>query len=66
MSSLRDVHLVLFLTEGASLTDWHQRGLLTREAALYLRLREHLGGVAWVSYGGASDLDFGLPGIEFW
>ena len=66
MSDFENVRLILFLTEGASLVDWHQRGLLTREAALYLRLREHLGGIAWVTYGGKSDLDFAseLPGIE--
>jgi glycosyltransferase involved in cell wall biosynthesis len=63
---MKDAYLVLFLTEGTTLVDWHQRGLLSREAALYLRLREHLGGIAWVTYGGQSDLDFAreLPGID--
>jgi glycosyltransferase involved in cell wall biosynthesis len=60
------IHLILFLTKGSTLADWHRTGLLTREAELYLRLRPHLASIAWVTYGGQSDLDYQaiLPGID--
>lgn len=66
MTSLKDAHLVLFLTEGASLADWQRRGLLSREAELYLRLKPHLASISWVSYGGKADLAYQemLPDIE--
>jgi len=62
----KDIHLVHFLTEGASLAEWHRRGLLKREAELYQRLLPQVGSIAWVSYGGKADLAYqnALPGIE--
>jgi glycosyltransferase involved in cell wall biosynthesis len=62
---LQDTSLVLFLTAGTSLADWHNRGLLAREAELYVRLRPHLRSIAWVTYGGLADLEYQnlLPGI---
>lgn len=64
--SLTEQHLMLFLTEGTRLSDWYAIGLLEREAELYKRLRPHLGGISWVTYGGKQDLDFQayLPDIE--
>lgn len=63
---LSDAHLILFLTAGTRLSDWHSSGLLAREAELYQRLRPHLASIAWVSYGGQADLDFQtmLPDIQ--
>jgi len=66
MTSLKNHHLVLFLTEGTRLTDWNAIGLLQREADLYRRLRPHLGSISWVTYGGTADLTFQeqLPDID--
>ncbi len=66
MTSLRDAHLILFLTAGATLKHWHEVGFLSREAELYQRLLPHLGRISWVTYGGASDLDYQevIPGIQ--
>lgn len=66
MTSLKDTHLVLFLTAGASLKNWHDVGFLSREAELYLRLQPHLGSISWVTYGGKSDLDYQdvIPNIQ--
>jgi glycosyltransferase involved in cell wall biosynthesis len=49
--ALRDIHLVLFMTEGMSLAAWDQVGMFDRETALYRRLRPHLAGITIVSYG---------------
>ncbi|MBZ0306085.1 MAG: hypothetical protein K8I82_08470, partial [Anaerolineae bacterium] len=66
MTSLRDTHLILFLTAGAALRHWHEVGFLSREAELYQRLLPHLGRISWVTYGSASDLEYQevIPGIE--
>jgi glycosyltransferase involved in cell wall biosynthesis len=66
MTDLSNTHLILFLTKGTTLGDWHTSGLLAREAELYLHLRPHLGSIAWVTYGGRADLDYQdmLPGID--
>lgn len=55
---MNDIHLVLFLTEGTRLQDWHATGLLSREAELYRRIRPQVGSITWVSYGGQADLQF--------
>ncbi len=64
--AIQDAYLILFLTEGTSLQGWARTGLLQREAELYQRVRPHVGGIAWVSYGGQADLAFApqLPGID--
>lgn len=53
--TLRDRHLVLFLTSGMSLAGWQEAGILARETAIYRRLRPELAGVTMVTYGGAAD-----------
>lgn len=62
----QDLHLILFFTRGVSLRTWDQVGILEREVALYRALRPHLGGVTFVTYGDARDLDYAarLPGIR--
>lgn len=64
--ALRDVHLVLFMTEGMSLAAWDQIGMFEREVAIYRRLRPHLRAITLVSYGGKRDLAYRdrLPGIR--
>ncbi len=57
-SRLRRLYLVVTMTRGMSLAAWHTGGHLSREIALYRRLRPHLGGIAIVSHGDASDLNF--------
>ena len=42
MSALKDLHLVLFFTEGVSLDTWHQLGTLDRELAVYRAMRTRL------------------------
>lgn len=66
MVDLKSVRLVLFFTQGMSLQAWEQGGLFEREVALYRRLRPHLGGIVFISYGDASDLEFAsrLEGIK--
>ena len=66
MAALGDTHLVLFFTSGASLKTWDDVGILDREVALYRELRPHLGGITFVTYGGASDLRLAerLDGID--
>lgn len=66
MNSLKEAHLVLFLTAGASLQYWHKVGFLSREAELYQRLLPHVGRISWVTYGGVSDLQYQdvIPGIH--
>lgn len=66
MTSLKNTHLILFLTAGASLKEWHRVGFLSREAELYLQLLPHMGSIAWVTYGRKSELDYQhlIPGIE--
>jgi glycosyltransferase involved in cell wall biosynthesis len=66
MIGLADAHLILFLTQGASLRDWARRGLLAREARLYQRLRPFVKRLSWVTYGGLADLEHqaDLPDIE--
>ena len=49
-----------------SLKGWQARGMLSRELALYARLRPHLAGVTIVSYGGGADQEIAAAyrGVE--
>ncbi len=60
------VNLVLFFTRGVSLRTWAMMGMLDREVAIYRRLMEHDFQVSFITYGDASDLNYGekLPGIR--
>lgn len=51
MASLKDLHLVLFFTQGISLETWDRVGILEREIALYRALRPHLRRITFVTYG---------------
>jgi glycosyltransferase involved in cell wall biosynthesis len=56
---LADLRLVLFFTRGLSLRVWDEIGILSREAALYRRLRPALRRITFVTYG---DRDHGYAG----
>ncbi|MBF0605006.1 MAG: glycosyltransferase family 4 protein [Nitrospirae bacterium] len=58
MTDLKQLHLVLFFTEGVSLEIWDRGGLFDREVALYKALLPHLKAITFVTYGRAYDLDF--------
>ncbi len=60
---LADIHLVLFLTRGASLQKWERTGSLAREVYLYKLLAAQLGSVTMVTYGDESDLAY-LPQLD--
>ncbi|MBF0423932.1 MAG: hypothetical protein HQL73_13175, partial [Magnetococcales bacterium] len=60
MTHLSDLQLILFFTDGVSLSTWEKGGLFDREVALYLALRPHLRGITFVTYGDARDLDFAV------
>lgn len=63
---LADSHFVLFFTRGMSLKRWDEVGMLEREVEIYRRLRPHLGGIAFLTYGDESELRYApqLDGIE--
>lgn len=58
MIDLKQLHLVLFFTEGVSLEIWDRSGIFDREVALYKALLPHLKAITFVTYGKARDLDF--------
>ena len=60
------MNLVLFFTRSVSLNTWDEVGMLDREVALYERLRDRGVSVSFVTYGGASELDYAsrIPGIQ--
>jgi glycosyltransferase involved in cell wall biosynthesis len=60
------MRLVLFFSRGMSLEGWRRAGILDRELALYRALMPHLDHLAFLTYGGAEDLDLAshLPGVE--
>lgn len=60
------MRLVVFFSRGMSLEGWRRAGILDRELALYRGLRPHLQHLAFLTYGGAEDLELAshLPGIE--
>ncbi|MCB2189665.1 MAG: glycosyltransferase family 4 protein [Deltaproteobacteria bacterium] len=66
MPPLAQTGLLLFFTRGMSLAQWEAAGLLSRETALYRRLRPHLARTAFFTYGGADDATRGgeLGGIQ--
>jgi glycosyltransferase involved in cell wall biosynthesis len=66
MVDLKQVRLVLFFTQGMSLSSWDSSELFEREVALYRALMPHLGGITFVTYGDKRDLQFAhrLNGIE--
>jgi len=59
-------HIVLFFSQGVSLTTWDTVGMFEREVALYKRLQEKNVQVSFVTYGDARDLAYAnrLPGIR--
>jgi glycosyltransferase involved in cell wall biosynthesis len=52
------MNLILFFTRGISLQTWASVGVLEREIALYLRLQEMGVQVAFITFGGADDLEY--------
>jgi glycosyltransferase involved in cell wall biosynthesis len=58
--------LMLVFTRGISLGVWDRVGMLEREVELYKRLRPHLGGISFLTYGGESELAYAehLEGID--
>ena len=63
---LRNTHLFVVLTTGMSLKAWQDIGMLSREMALYKRLKPSLAGITIVSHGTQKDLDVinQFPGID--
>ena len=59
MASLAELQLVLFFTRGISLRTWAEVGMFEREIALYQALRPHLRSITMVTYGDATDLEYG-------
>ncbi len=55
---------VLFFTRGMSLREWDKLGILDREVALYLKLKEEVD-ISFVTYGDGGELAYAtrLPGI---
>ena len=64
--SAQDLHLVLLLPHGCSLSDWARNGSLQREMAVCRRLAEMGASITVISYGGSEDLKYQsqLPGIH--
>ncbi|CAA6604932.1 Glycosyl transferase-like protein [Rhodospirillaceae bacterium LM-1] len=58
--------LALYFTEGTSLADWQNCGILSREVALYNRLADHFKMVRFITYGKGADtcIASGLPNIR--
>lgn len=63
---VENIHLVLFMTAGLSLSEWHRLGMFEREVALYRRLRTKVAALTIVTFGDRRDLLVGdaLPGIR--
>lgn len=60
--------LTLFFTKDMSLKAWDRQGILERESALYLRLRENGVHTSFITYGGPEDLTYAprIPGIAIY
>ena len=58
MSKLKNIHLVLFFTQGVSLKIWEETGMFDREVAFYKALRPHLRNISFVTYGDADELSY--------
>lgn len=63
---MSDLHLLLFLTRGMTLSAWDQAGMFDREIALYKEVKKHVGQVSIVSYGGSDELRYldRMDGVE--
>ncbi|MHA1938299.1 MAG: glycosyltransferase family 4 protein [Candidatus Thorarchaeota archaeon] len=57
-STRKNIFCTLFFTRGVSLRTWDQLGMLDREVALYLQLRERGVKIGFVTYGNAGDLQY--------
>ena len=53
------MNLVVFFSRGMSLEGWRAAGILERELALYRAMLPSLSRLAFVTYGGAADVDLG-------
>lgn len=60
------MHIVVFMTEGMSLSEWDRIGILDRETAILKSWVTESERVSLISYGGRGDLAYAerLPGIE--
>lgn len=58
--------IILFFSRGVSLHDWAEAGNLGREVAIYLQLQRLGANVAFITYGGKTDLSHSdeIPGID--
>jgi len=63
---MKTVSLVLFFTQGVSLSAWDRLGAFERETALYRGLQKHGVRISFVTYGDAGDLQYAdrIPGIR--
>jgi len=62
----RSIQIVLFFTEGMSLSGWADIGMLDREVAIYQHLNQYGVSTSFITYGGPRDLEVanGIPEIE--
>lgn len=60
------MHLIVFLTPGTSLHDWHRLGIFRREVAIYESLQQKGVSITFITYGDRSDLKYSdsIPGIK--
>lgn len=58
MKNNTDITLALFFTYGVSLKEWAEKGLLTREIALYNELAEKINRIYFFTYGDKTDLSY--------
>lgn len=60
------MRLVVFFSRGMSLDGWRRAGILDRELALYRALLPHLEHLAFLTYGGAEEIELAsqIPGVE--
>ncbi|MEM2178987.1 MAG: glycosyltransferase family 4 protein [Candidatus Methanomethylicaceae archaeon] len=58
MNLLKNKRLALFFTFGLSLKDWHDRGIINREVALYNELSKYFDKIYFFTYGNHNDFKF--------
>lgn len=60
------MRLVVFFSRGMSLDGWRRAGILDRELALYRALLPNVEHLAFLTYGGANEVELAahLPGVE--
>lgn len=63
MNNLKQLHLVLYFTEGVSLRDWASVGMFDRETGLYRALRAEIRKITFVTYGGKNELAY-IPKLK--